>query len=50
VLDDDELLKIPSRRKIDWSKIIFKPITQPTRSIREYFEFPDKLTRDEYQK
>jgi hypothetical protein len=51
VFDIDGLLYVPSIRMIDWSKIKFKPMTHlPYKSIKEYFEFPDKLMRDEYQK
>jgi hypothetical protein len=49
VFEIDELLKIPSI-KVDWSSIIFMPMTKPTSNRAEFFEFPNKSMRDEYQK
>ena len=37
-------------RTVDWNNVIFKPIDQKTFYDRAYFEFPDRIMRDEYQR
>ena len=44
----DELLKMARFRTVDWSNVIFKPIAQRTFYKRAYFEFPDRIMREEY--